>query len=348
MNVALYRQNVVLSRPVRASAQEHSQRSRLFLRLDDEGHAGFGEVAPQPFTLNGDPGFDEVLLGVQRLLAQFDGVVKREGSLPSWSRVARLGAATPPSNVAAALLEMALLDLELQRSASVISDVWIQRFATPRQATCSLLDDETSWLIASDVERVRVKTAPGPLSARAMERLSQLSAPVILDYNCSAQSDDDVLDQVRQIREVAKIAAVEQPFDVGNVIDHARLSSQLDVALSLDEGLRSLRDLTQIVQYEAATMICVKPARVGGLANARTIIEKAGERGLSVYLGGFFESPYARRVHESLAGGFVGEPSDLGAVDLVSGSLEVEPVAYGFGIKPSEAMLEDSERLSVA
>jgi O-succinylbenzoate synthase len=347
MNVALYRQNVVLKRPVRASAQEHLQRSRLFLRLDHNGHFGYGEVAPQPFTLNGDPGFDEVLRAVQVSLARLDGVAKREASLPSWSRVARLGAATPPSNVASALIEMALLDLELRTAGISISDVWFERFSTPRQATFSLLDDETGWLVNDDVERVRVKSAPGPLSARALERLSQLSVPVLLDYNCSANSDDDVLDQVRQIRDVASIAAVEQPFDVGNLIDHARLAARLDVPLSIDEGVRSLRDLTQITNYEAATMICVKPARVGGLANARTIIEKAGQRGLTAYLGGFFESPYARHVHESFANSCVSEPSDLGPVGLASTfPPEVESVAFGFGVQPSRDMLERAQRLS--
>ena len=50
-------------------------------------------------------------------------------------------------------------------------------------------------------------------------------------------------------------------------------------------------------------MICVKPARVGGLANARSIIARAPGAGLRVYLGGFFESPYARQVHRALAKG---------------------------------------------
>ena len=49
--------------------------------------------------------------------------------------------------------------------------------------------------------------------------------------------------------------------------------------LSIDEGVRSVRDVAQIVRYRAAEIICVKPARVGGLANARTIIVRAQEAG---------------------------------------------------------------------
>ena len=78
-----------------------------------------------------------------------------------------------------------------------------------------------------------------------------------------------------------------------------------------------MRDVAQIVRYQAADLLCVKPARVGGLANARTIVARAREAGLRPYVGGFFESPYARHVHRALARSCVDEPSDLGPVDVV-------------------------------
>jgi hypothetical protein len=88
---------------------------------------------------------------------------------------------------------------------------------------------------------------------------------------------------------------------------------------------------------------------VGGLSNARALFTKAGELGLQAYLGGFFESPYARGVHRALARSCVSEPSDLLDVD-------VQPNAYGaevtiiesrFGVEPADAMLSDAECLSV-
>jgi len=84
------------------------------------------------------------------------------------------------------------------------------------------------------------------------------------------------------------------------------------VLISLDEGVRSLRDLDQIVRYRAATIVCVKPARVGGYANARTMLERAKELGLRPYVGGFFESPFARSVNRALAWHTTDEPSDIG------------------------------------
>jgi L-alanine-DL-glutamate epimerase-like enolase superfamily enzyme len=150
------------------------------------------------------------------------------------------------------------------------------------------------------------------------------------------------------IRRVVDVAAVEQPYGVGNLIDHARLAALIDVPVSIDEGLRSTRDVTQIANYCAATMICVKPARVGGLANARTLIDKARDFGISAYVGGFFESPFARGVHRSFANSYVSEPSDVADVVIEgNGDEEVARIDVSFGLEPSSAMLASAQRLSV-
>jgi o-succinylbenzoate synthase len=345
MNATLYRQTVALQRPIRASRETHGERTRLYVRIEHQGHWGFGEVSPQPHQLNGDPGLTEVLDAVHLALTRLEQVLLREGELPHWARVARLGAATPRDNVAYSLLEMALLDRELRRDKRSITELWAPTQDTPEQQTVSLLD-ETPWSIGDGAARVRVKCAPGALSWQSRERLSGLSVPVLLDFNCSATNDEEVLELVAGVSAVAIVDAVEQPFAVGNVVDHARLAARLDVNVSLDEGVRSMRDLAQIDRYKAAAMVCVKPARVGGLANARTMILRANDLGLRVYLGGFFESPYARRVHRALANSCVREPSDLAAVG-VSAHEEAATISSSFGAEPSVLVLEEAECLPV-
>lgn len=348
MRVTLYQDDVTLASAVAASAQVHDGRSRLFLVLEHDGVTGYGEVAPQPRALNGDPGLEEVLASLDVVLARLDDVVSREGELPAWSRTARLVATTPAALFGVALVEMAVLDRELKARGDSISDLWPRRQHTPTQATVSLLDDATEWHVREDVARVRVKSAPGALSSVARARLADLSVPVLVDFNCSVTRDEEVLEQVRAIAEVATISAVEQPYDASNLIDHARLAERLDVTLSLDEGVRGLRDLTHIARYHAAGMVCVKPPRVGGLANAKTMIERARELGLAAYVGGFFESPYARHVHRSLADGSVVGPSDLGEVALREGLEEVDVSTGAFGLEPAPSTLARARRLTVA
>jgi O-succinylbenzoate synthase len=343
MKLTLWRDDVTMLRPVAAAAQRHEVRARLFLRLEHDGGVGFGEVSPQPRALNGDPGLDEVLdelLGVT--LVQVRSVVAREGALPSWTRLARFVGSRPASAVAVALVEMALLDRELRVAQLDASSLWPHRFNTPTQTTVSLLDAEEPWIIDRSVARVRTKTAPGTLTCDSLARLSELSVPILLDFNCSATSDAQVLNQVAQIARVATIAAVEQPYAPGNLIDHATLAEQLSVPVSLDEGVRNPRDIVQIARYGAAQMVCIKPARVGGMANARSMAQKAVEFGLRPYLGGFFESPYARSVHRQLAEHCISEPSDLGVVDVVGGvdRSQLVRAAGGFGVAPSPELLE--------
>jgi O-succinylbenzoate synthase len=345
MNATLYRQVVALQRPIRASHETHDERTRLFLRIDHEDHWGFGEVSPQPKALHGDPGLNEVLDALRLALARLGQVVGREGEVPHWARVARLGAATPRDNVAYALVEMALLDRELRRNERLITDLWSPVCQTPEQQTVSLLD-ETPWSFGEGAARLRVKCAPGAISTLARERLSVVRVPVLLDFNCSATNDDEVLELVAAVSKVAVVDAVEQPFAEGNVIDHARLRARLEVGLSLDEGVRSVRDLAQIARYNAATMVCVKPARVGGLANARSMIARADELGLRVYLGGFFESPYARAVNRALANSGVREPSDVGNV-AASAHEESVKIDVSFGVEPLEMTLLGAEVLTV-
>lgn len=346
MNADLFVELVVLERPVQASEQLHAERHRLFLRLE-EGGLGYGEVAPQPHALNGDPGVDEVVEAARRALLSLEDLVRREGGLPAWNRVSALAGGSSAERSAWTLIEMALLDRELRQKVMSIGEMWPLRAKTPRQSTVSLLD-QSDWRVHSLDARVRVKTSPGALNERGLEQLSGLRVPVLLDFNCSARSDEDVLAQVAAIEQVATLDAVEQPYGVGNLVDHARLAERLNVDVSLDESVRTANDLALIARHHAATMVCVKPVRVGGLAQSRSMFARAHQLGLRAYLGGFFESPYARRVHRALAyGAGVLEASDLGDVALEAATGEADALGMSFGLEPAESMLQAAECLPV-
>ncbi len=162
MEASLFHQVGELSQPIRASFETHSERARLFLRVEHNGVDGVGEISPQPRALNGDPGLDDVLDAIRGALVRLEGVVQREGELPHWSRVARLGSASPRDNAAYALIEMALLDREMRRDEVPVQDLWEPIIETPWQATVSILDDE-DWIVDERVQRVRVKCAPEAL-----------------------------------------------------------------------------------------------------------------------------------------------------------------------------------------
>jgi len=348
MRFTLWRVDEQLRHSVVASRQRHDARTRLLLEVDHEGVQGYGEVDPQPFSLHGDPSVSDVIQELDGVvLLQVHGAFEREGAVPSWTRLARFAGSRDASAPAVTLVEMALLDRELRLEDRTLLEQWPERFDTPIQVTTSLLDETVTSFKPGEAARVRVKTAPGRLAPRQVAFLQGLGRPLLLDFNCSAGSDTDVLDQLESLSPDVEVVAVEQPFAPGNVVDHARLAEQTEVPISLDEGVRNLRDLEQIVRYHAARLVCVKPARVGGYANARTMLERARELGLRAYVGGFFESELARSVNRTLAHHTTDEPSDVGVVATTSlGSpSDFSSKPTGFGLVPTKGLLDQGVRV---
>jgi O-succinylbenzoate synthase len=237
----------------------------------------------------------------------------------SWRRVRALASGSAASLFAVALIEMALRNWSLNAEGRELADLYTWSSDTPLQQTFSLMSTEP-WVLREGVERVRVKIG-GALRDDADDTLRTLDVPVLLDFNCSALSDQEVFDVVERVGRLVDVAAVEQPFDAGNWIDHASLKSKLPCALSLDEGVKSLRDLQSIVRYGAGEMVCIKPSRVGGFASAKSLVDFAHENGLRPYIGGFFESAFAREQLRVLANHCVTEPSDIGPVNFAPSPL---------------------------
>ncbi len=316
--MSLWRASARLGRPVRAAGQLHEERPVLHLGIEHAGTSGVGQISPQPVALNGDPGVEDVLEELtETLLTRLMRLVAREGEPPAWARASTLVDERPAGRFAGALLEMALLTRELSVRGESSAVLWPAQYATPLQQTVSVLGPEAPWRLEPTVARVRVKTAPGAMSDAALARVGGLGVPVLLDFNASALGAEEVIAQARAVQSVARLDAVEQPFAPGNLAEMARLAERLDVDLSVDEGLRGESDLTQIVRYCAARVLCVKPARVGGYARARGLIERARDLGLRVYLGGFFETARPRQLNRVFAASCVSEPSDIGEVELL-------------------------------
>ncbi len=337
MRARLWRHDIALRTPVSAADQVHSTRTHLFVELEIDGVYGYGEVSPQPQGLNGDPGLRDVVDEFEVFtLRQFIEAAQREGESPHWARVTHFAGSRPASRPASALLEMALLDRDLRARHATIEHQWPERFLTPTQATVSLLD-EGPWVDVGDAAQVRAKISAHPVGVERWERLASLGRPVLLDFNCSGGSIDAVLATVERAQDFVDVVAVEQPFAVGNVVEHARLAAVLECPVSLDEGVRHRRDLDQIVRYQAARLVCIKPARVGGFAQARTMIERAQRLGLEVYLGGFFESPLARAANRALARHYLTRPSDIANADLAT-DLPWRSDPWGIGFVATAAL----------
>lgn len=334
MEVRVFERFDVLARPVAAANQYHDTRPRLFVEITEGGHVGYGEVSPLLREALGDPSLDDVrgcLCGptLDRLVE----VVSREARVPAWSRVHLMASGEPEERWATAAVEMALLDLELVRAGRSLASAWSVVPSDVAALATTSIDEVGSFAVPEGCSRVRVKTRAGADVARMREPLGTLGVPVLLDFNASAGSLDEVVRQVDGLRDHVDLVAVEQPFAPGDLATHALAARELGVAISLDESVRGVSDLRLIARHAAAAMVCVKSARVGGLAVARDVLGEAGRLGLRSYVGGFFESPLGRRASAALAAGFPVEPSDVAPVSVTSDAKDLER-SVGVGVVP--------------
>ena len=348
MRFQLRQQNYDLHQEVRTSSGSHLKRLRLFLRIEDAGFQGFGEINVGPQALNGDPGAEEVLTElVDVTLPMFVRECQRNNEMVDWRRAARFAGSRPASNSATALVEMALLDLWLQNESLPIASIWPESFEPRVQSMLSVLGEMHPPTNPAD--RYRVKVDANPLTNEQLALLKLLNSPIILDFNCGGQSVSSVTNLVNQMSSEIRIEAVEQPFAPGNFVDHAKLREVLDCEVSLDEGIRSYRDIELASRYGAAGVVCVKPSRVGGLANARMMIGKATELGMRPYVGGFFESRFARSVNAALARTSTNEPSDVALVEESQDYQEgnFEKITNGFALRPKVEFFDELRPIAV-
>lgn len=78
---------------------------------------------------------------------------------------------------------------------------------------------------------------------------------------------------------------LEQPLNPRDLVAHAMLKGAVRTPLCLDESIESLADAHIAFDLETCGVVCLKPGRVGGLAEARRIAEFAQNKEVRCYAG---------------------------------------------------------------
>lgn len=215
--------------------------------------------------------------------------------------------------------------------------------------TAEQLSSDLVRLHDAGYARVKIKIAPGlePLVDRAVRPLVGSGLIVQLDANGAYGSDAaerlGVLDDLG-------LACIEQPLGRYDFEGHRQLAADLATPICLDESLDSPAKVVEAVDGGACSVVCVKPARLGGIGAALEAISWCDAHAIPWWIGGMFESGYARGVNRTLSAlpgrslpGDLAPPqkyldADLvepvpGMIDARSGLLSV-PVAAGPGMGP--------------
>ena len=303
--------------------------------------------------------------GVGRLL---QAARSRGGNVPESSRVPSLFGTAPPQRMAAAALEMAVLDAELRRDGLSVA----RRFsplgppptagaspipASPGKASpvvrvpagvvVGIPGDRRLATVRSEVgravdrgfARVRLKIEPGwDLEPVAAVRGDHPGLVLQADANGSyrlGRPDGGGPDDARRLAglDALGLACVEQPLPAADLPGHAALADLLTTPVCLDESLTTPRRVEDAIRYGACEVACLKPARLGGLSAARRALDHCRAAGVGAFVGGFFETGLGRTANAALAAlaGFT-LPGDLSAPSdyLVEDPFDYPPVVGGF------------------
>jgi O-succinylbenzoate synthase len=307
-----------LARRFETSRSVTTHREILLVRWCDPDVDGWAECAAQPEPIY----FAETIASVtglieSTLLPMLRTVATADMSTARAHEVMRR---VPGNPLAKAVLESALLDAELRRGnvrlADYLGGVNTKVPVGVSVGIASSTSELLSWVgeyIDQGYTRIKLKIQPGwdiaPVAAVRREFGDDLRLQV--DANQAYRPADESL--LRRLDDF-NLTLLEQPYDRHELLAHARLGRRLKTALCLDESITDLHSATTAITLGACEVINIKPARVGGYLEARSIHDLCRAHGVDVFCGGVLESGIGRAANLALASlpGF-GLPGDISA-----------------------------------
>lgn len=320
--VTLHTIKLPLVSPFTTSFKRQTQREALLVELtadvDGSPSVGWGECVALP-----DPSYSSEYIG-----GATD--VIREFLLPKLHAAHALTAETAGHEMRAvrghrmakAALEMALLDAQLRaRSQSFASYLGAVTTRVPSGVSVGI-HDTTDDLVAAvggyldqGYVRIKLKIAPGcdiePV--RAVREAFGDDVPLQVDANAAYTLVD--AGHLRRLDEFG-LLLIEQPLGEEDLRQHAELATRLATPICLDESIVSAETAADAIAFGAASIINIKPGRVGGYLEARRIHDLARAAGVAVWCGGMLETGVARGANAALAAlpGFT-LPGDISGSD---------------------------------
>ncbi len=232
------------------------------------------------------------------------------GYTPEWARgaydVLTSGAPVDPVQhpLAAAALEMARIDLDLRlRSLSLPEMLGIVAEPVAAGATIGLgrPDDVVARahdLVATGYRRLKLKIAPD-CDLAVVAEVARLDPRVEVQVDGNGSFPATAVDRLAAIDE--HLAVFEQPFAFDDLVSSRALRERTGAKVIADEGARPRERLDRLLAERAVDGVAVKPGCVGGIGAGLATIERCGEAGLDVAIGGMLESALGRHVLATLA-----------------------------------------------
>jgi O-succinylbenzoate synthase len=153
--------------------------------------------------------------------------------------------------------------------------------------------------LALGYQRIKLKIKPG-WDIEVVREVRRGHRDILLSVDANSAYTIADQDHLKALDEFG-LLMIEQPLDHDDLIDHAKLQSELTTPICLDESITSARRAEQALELRSCGIINIKIGRVGGYSQALAIHDLCFSRGIPVWCGGMLESGIGRAHNIALA-----------------------------------------------
>ncbi|MGE5813321.1 MAG: o-succinylbenzoate synthase [Acidobacteriota bacterium] len=209
-------------------------------------------------------------------------------------------------NMAKAAVEMAAWDLYARHHDQPLSRVLGGTRARIESGVSIGIQDSIDQLLkkvdtelAAGYRRIKIKIKPGwDVNAVSAVRKRFGSIRLMADANAAYRLQD--APHLAELDEF-DLMMIEQPLGYDDVVEHARLQSQLRTPICLDESIHDAKTAAEAIEAGACRIINLKPGRVAGHAESIALHDVCAARHVPVWHGGMLESGIGRAHNIHLA-----------------------------------------------
>lgn len=241
------------------------------------------------------------------------GIAHPEGAFALFNSIRR-------NYMAKAAVETALWDLQGKREGKTLSKLLggtvntIPSGVVVGNPNLTAAITQIESYLEKGYNRVKVKISPeNDIQYIAGIRKKFPYLPLMADANSAYTLED--AERLKALDEYG-LLMIEQPLEHDDIVDHAKLQSQISTPICLDESIVTFNDARKAVELGSCKVINIKIGRVGGLGEAKKIHDFCALKGIPVWVGGMIEFGISRAHNLALASlpGFT-IPGDISGSD---------------------------------
>ncbi len=165
--------------------------------------------------------------------------------------------------------------------------------------TTERLLEQVGGYLAEGYRRIKLKIEPGT-DVERVRAVREAHPGIVLSVDANAAY---TLEDVKVFRDLDELdlLMVEQPLHHEDLVQHAKLQSEIETAVCLDESIRSPADAAAAIELGACRIVNVKQGRVGGVLEARRVHDVCASQGVPVWCGGMLETGIGRATNVALS-----------------------------------------------